>query len=117
MMILPCRVDADYRHWVLDLRSLQPLVRVGLAAAEPRLFLSPPPFLPLLPRAVWVPLFLLPPPDFLGRLLFLPPRWGCGVSFVSSRAQIGRVGGSQWGWVLQTKFPCHDVHDNAASCR
>ena len=72
-MILPCRVDADYRHWVLDLRSLQPLVRVGLAAAEPRLFLSPPPFLPLLPRAVWVPLFLLPPLGFLGRLPFLPP--------------------------------------------
>ena len=25
----------------------------------------------------------------------------------AARAQLGRVGGSRWGWVLQIKFPCH----------
>ena len=29
-----------------------------------------------------------------------------GVSCVSDRAQLGRLGGSRWGWVLQIKFPC-----------
>ena len=33
-----------------------------------------------------------------------------GVSFslvaISYRAQLGRLGGSRWGWVLQMKFPC-----------
>ena len=32
-----------------------------------------------------------------------------GVSLldaISYRAQLGRVGGSRWGWVLQIKFPC-----------
>ena len=35
--------------------------------------------------------------------------WGGGVSCVaiSYRAQLGRVGGSRWVWVLQIKFPCH----------
>ena len=31
-----------------------------------------------------------------------------GVSCVSDRAQLGRLGGSRWGWLLQIKFPCHD---------
>ena len=30
-----------------------------------------------------------------------------GVSCVAYRVQLGRVGGSRWGWVLQIKFPCH----------
>ena len=81
------RVNTDYRHWVSDLRSPpvsgsgfiffpQSLVRVGLAAVEP---LSPPP----LPCCSFSPV---------------------GVSFslvaISYRAQLGRVGGSRWGWVL-----------------
>ena len=34
---------------------------------------------------------------------------GGGVSCVALRAQLGRLGGSRWGWVLQNKikFPCH----------
>ena len=32
---------------------------------------------------------------------------GGGVSCVALRAQLGRLGGSRWGWVLQIKFPCH----------
>ena len=30
-------------------------------------------------------------------------RWGGGVSFVAPRAQLDRLGGSRWGWVLQIK--------------
>ena len=47
---------------------------------------------------------LSPPP--LPCCSFLP----VGVSFpfaISYRAQLGRLGGSRWGWVLQIKFPCH----------
>ena len=46
------------------------------------------------------------------RVLSLPflVCWGGGVSCVAYRAQLGRVGGSRWGWVLQIKFPCHTVH-------
>ena len=29
---------------------------------------------------------------------------GGGVSCVASRAQLGRLGGSRWGWVLRIKF-------------
>ena len=35
---------------------------------------------------------------------------GGGVSCVSDRAQLGRLGGSRWGWLLQVKFPCHKTH-------
>ena len=116
----------------------QSLVRVGLAAAEPLLFLHP---TLLLPCSVWVLLSFLPIPGFLGRFLpvpisggfrrlpFAPFRplllslaalalscvLGGGVSFVAYRAQLGRVGGSRWGWVLQIKFPCHTVGLSSAN--
>ena len=69
------------------------LVRVGLAAAEPLLFLNP--SLPVL-STVWV--------------LFLPP-CPLRISSIASsssvyRAQFGRLGGSRWGWVLQIQYPC-----------
>jgi hypothetical protein len=28
---------------------------------------------------------------------------------ISYRAQLGRLGGSRWGWVLQIKIPCHII--------
>ena len=37
-------------------------------------------------------------------LLALPCVLGGGVSFVAYRAQLGRLGGSRWGWVLQIKY-------------
>ena len=50
----------------------------------------------------------LPPPGGLDRLraFSLPflACWGGGVSFVAYRAQLGRVGGSPWVWVLQIKY-------------
>ena len=58
----------------------QRCVRVGLAAVEP---LSPP----------------------TSSLLLLFAGWGL-IFFLPYRAQLGRVGGSRWGWVLQIKFPC-----------
>ena len=30
-----------------------------------------------------------------------------GFRVFAYRAQLGRLGGSRWGWVLQIKFPCH----------
>ena len=52
--------------------------------------------------------FSMPPPGGLARLRalslpFLVCRRG-GVSFVAYRAQLGRVGGSRWGWVLHIKY-------------
>ena len=41
------------------------------------------------------------PPCFL---LTLPCVLGGGVSCVAYRAQLGRLGGSGWGWVLQIKY-------------
>ena len=38
--------------------------------------------------------------------------WGGGVSFVAPRAQLDRVGGSRWGWVLQIK--CRAIHTNVS---
>ena len=32
--------------------------------------------------------------------------WGVGFPVLAHRAQLGRVGGSRWGWVLEIKFPC-----------
>ena len=43
--------------------------------------------------------------------------WGGGVSFVAHRAQLGRVGGSRWGWVLQIKSPCHKTHPSPPTSR
>ena len=56
----------------------------------------------------------LPPPGGLPRfralsLPFLVCVWGGWVSFVAYRAQLGRVGGSRWGWVLQIQIPCHTI--------
>ena len=50
----------------------------------------------------------LPPPGGLARLrAFSLPFlvcWRGGVSCVAYRAQLGRLGGSRWRWVLQMKY-------------
>ena len=60
--------------------------------------------------------FSLPPPGGLARLraLSLPFHvcWGGGVSSVAPRAQLDRVGGSRWGWVLETK--CLAIQTNVS---
>ena len=32
---------------------------------------------------------------------------GVGFRVLAHRAQLGRVGGSRWGWVLYMKYPCN----------
>ena len=39
--------------------------------------------------------------------------WGAEVSCVAYRAQLGRLGGSRWGWVLQIK--CRAIQTNVLS--
>ena len=41
-------------------------------------------------------------------------KWG--LFFLPYRAQLGRVGGSRWGWVLQIKFPCQECRPPLPCC-
>ena len=41
---------------------------------------------------------------------------GWGLFFLPYRAQLGRVGGSRWGWVLQIKFPCQECRPPLPCC-
>ena len=86
-LLCPIRSDGGSRMWWV--------YRVGLAAVEPLLAL--PPF-----QAAPLRRLGFPCPPCLSLCV-----WEVGFR-VLPRAQLGRLGGSRWGWALQIKFPCHN---------
>ena len=99
---LSCDFVRNLCRWEFPLHGnavlLPSPMRVGLVAAEPLPFLHP-----LLPFPCAVSSSLSPESSFVASLSSPPTGFPLSYS-----AQLGRVGGSRWGWVLRIKF--RDTH-------